>query len=393
MNIVKVIGVITIALMSAQVLSASLMNVDITRLRATESGTPDQALFLEKATDEAKLEEIQQEIQQTEREKDEVVKDTQVSQKSLSQLIELSKRANIDDSALSEASSNLQALKRKEEQLESTLASLKSEYQKVTDKLTSIRDKIISSDKSCVPKSDSFIICRLVNSEEDKLDSFTDLGLSPTLADGGEIKLGLLRGFVDFGETIKAPFTVLIADVASQTESAEANTVKLLDPEQGINIGQEYVWRYRIFGLCAGENTTALCRAGFNWGARYMKLQGEGEEKSESTTGLFSTLQTNWSFNIFEMENPSNKLGTIRLYAAYSYFYHDGKNSDNYFSGISDGEGNSVSFDRDFGSLKYGASIYISKSINLTYSKFSARGAEGVGDSESYTLNFDVLKF
>lgn len=181
--------------------------------------------------------------------------------------------------------------------------------------------------------------------------------------------------------------------VTSQTHVSEANALKLLDPEQGINIGAEYAWRYRIFDVCAGEKTTTRCVLGLNFGGRYLKLQSAGEEDSKATYGVFSSIQTVWAFNIFEEGNQENKLGTIRLHGAYSYFYHDGKSSDEFFPGITDGDGNPVKFEQNFGSLKYGVSIYISKSINFTYSKFSASGNNNIPDSETISLNFDVLQF
>lgn len=280
---------------------------------------------------------------------------------------------------------------------------LEKEYNQLSKKIMDLSNSLIDAKKNlsdiqleqrvqlveCNPMRGGKIFCRIDRTET---EYFSDFSMSPTLADGAELKLGLIRGRVELGEKFSIPLTILMADVTSQTAPDEANTTKLLDPDQGINMGTEFAWKYRIGPVCAGE-TTAKCVLGFNLGGRYLKLQENDSEQSKSTYGAFATLQTAWSFNVFEEGNQDNKLGTIRLNAAYSHFYHDGKNSDDYFAGITDGKGAPVQFEQDFGSLKYGLSIYLQDSINLSYSKFKAYGDAGIKDDESISLNFDALKF
>lgn len=408
MKIVNIIGVIAVVFSSMGAMAASLMSVDANKLQSVPEGEElsklqgviDDATAaankLEQDVDKAKQGVAAAELQVVAAENAINALKMKVSEKGLEPTTK--SQYNI---AIRMSQIDLETAIDNKKTVEAFLIAAEAKYKGAKKTLRAYQAKLVGSGESCVPGRDDKILCRAIKEPETDektgetkhVEAFADLGLSPTLADGGEIKLGLLRGFVDLGENFKAPFFVAIADVTSQTEPGEANTTKLLDPDQGVNIGQEYVWRYHFFGLCAGKNTTADCRLGFNWGARYMKLQGEGEEESKGTFGAFSTAQTAWSFNIFDIDNPGIKLGTIRLYAAYSQFFHDGKNSSDYFAGVTDDDGNPVSFDKNFGSFKYGASIYINESINISYSKFNAVGADGVNDNESYTLNFDVLKF
>lgn len=276
-------------------------------------------------------------------------------------------------------------------------AALAESIEETHVEIKKIEETLITNGAICEPKTNGFFsICRIRKAE---VEYFADLGISPTLADGGEVKLGAIRGFIDFGENRKMPISVIIADVTSQTQSEEANAIKLLDPEQGVNFTSEFAGRFSFLGICGGD-TTARCMMGFNYGLRYLKLQEDSTEESKSTYGGFVTFKTSAAFNIFKNSDdgylstdPKNQMGTIRFYYVASYFYHDGGASDEFFSGIVDNSGNPTQFDREYGSNKYGLAIYINDSINFTYSKYSARASNGLMDEESISVNFDVLKF
>jgi hypothetical protein len=107
----------------------------------------------------------------------------------------------------------------------------------------------------------------------------SDFKASPTLAEGGELKLGLARMEIDFGTDLRIPFSIVVADVTSETKSDQANAIKLLDPQQGINIGLEKAWAYQIGKVCEGGNeSTATCVLGVRAGGRYIGLKEDGTE-------------------------------------------------------------------------------------------------------------------
>jgi hypothetical protein len=397
MRIVSFFAILILPWLSHSVTAAALMDANPEYVKVKKSASPPHALVQQEGATQQELARLEQEKSITETEAKNLYQQIVDATKNVAQLEGMARiTEGFDDSLLQHARSRVGDLKQLHETSLKRLADLSTEIGKVKVSLSEFRNNILGSGNDCVPTAGGGkIFCRQMQA---KNEFFADLGISPTLADGGEIKLGALRGFIDLGEDKEIPLSVLIADVTSQTQSEEANAIKLLDPEQGINLTSEYAWRYRVGGICAGE-TTARCMLGFNYGVRYLNLQKENTDQPKSSFGVFTTLKTSLSFNIFRIgddgihsKDSRNKLGTIRVHGAYSYFHHDGGSSDEYFAGIADSDGNPVQFDREFGSIRYGITLYVNESINFTYVKYSARGADGVMDDESISLNFDVLK-
>lgn len=386
MRITKALIVLILPLISHGALSAALMDANPQYFEYVEATSTKAAIEAKTTRGALSTEKINLQKQ---------LKDLELTKEQQEQNVkELTAKAIKEgDAPLGNLQINITAIETEQEKLDITLKAINAI--KVNLKIN--ENKLNALGRTCLTNSqpDSYA-CRIRRGE---IEIFSDLGVSPTLADGGEIKLGALRGFIDFGQNRKMPISVIIADVTSQTQSEEANATKLLDPEQGINLTSEFAWRYGLLGVCSGD-TTARCMFGFNYGIRYLKLQEEGTDQSISTYGGFVTFKTSAAFNIFKIggggslsTDSANQMGTIRFYGSASYFYHNGSSSDDFFSGIVDKSGNPIQFDREYGSIQYGLAIYVNDSINFTYSKYSARATNGLMDEESISLNFDVLKF
>lgn len=270
-----------------------------------------------------------------------------------------------------------------------TPAALQTAQQVVEDKKDALAQ---AKAKPCTLESKGADFCRLSYKDT---SFFQDVAVDPTLADGADLKLGVVRGYIDFGETVKLPISVLYSKVTDSLEDGNqtANAKTLLDPEQGINMAFEYGGLFSIWEICRGK-TSARCFIGANVGARYLELKEKGTGKDISSYGGLATVKMLMAFNIFDSDSKTdNKLGTISLNAAYSGFYHNGADSSKYFAGITDGQGNPVKFENSFRSLKVGASFSLNKSISINYARFSANKSSGIKDEESILLSFDGIGF
>lgn len=244
--------------------------------------------------------------------------------------------------------------------------------------------------------------CKLVKKDKDfcrvmfkDTKYFEDVAVDPTFAEGSELKLGVVRGYIDFGERVKLPISILYSKVSDTPEDGgqTANAKTLLDPEQGINLAYEYGGLFSVGELCRGD-TTARCFIGANLGARYLELTEEGTDEKISSYGGLASAKILFAFNIFDSEiDTDNKLGTISLDATYSAFYHNGADSNKFFAGITDSQGNPVNFDKSFSSLKIGAAFSINNSISVKYARFSANKSSGIKDEESIAISFDGIGF
>lgn len=273
--------------------------------------------------------------------------------------------------------------------LKSTAAVIATAEKDVADKQKELEK---AKAEPCTLESKRADFCRLSYKDT---SYFKDVAVDPTLADGADLKLGVVRGYIDFGETVKLPISVLYSKVTDSPEDGNqtANAKSLLDPEQGINIAFEYGGLFSVWEICRGD-TTARCFIGANVGARYLQLKEEGTGEDISSYGGLATLKMLMAFNIFDSDiDKDNKLGTISLNAAYSGFYHNGDDSSRYFAGITDSQGNPVKFENSFSSLKLGASFSLNKSISIKYNHFSANKSSGIKDEESILLSFDGIGF
>jgi hypothetical protein len=244
--------------------------------------------------------------------------------------------------------------------------------------------------------------CKLVKRDKDfcrvmfkDTKYFEDVAIDPTLTEGSELKVGIVRGYIDFGERAKLPISILYSKVSDTPEDGgkSANAKTLLDPEQGINFAYEYGGLFSVGELCRGE-TTARCFIGANIGARYLELKEDGTDTKSSSYGGLASVKMLYAFNILDSDlNADNKLGTIKLDVTYSAFFHNGDDSNKFFAGITDGQGNPAEFDTTFSSLKLGAAFSINKSISVNYARFSANKSSGIKDEESITVSFDGINF
>ncbi len=156
-------------------------------------------------------------------------------------------------------------------------------------------------------------------------------------------------------------------------------------------MGFEYAWQYRIGKLCSTtDNSTARCVAGLRGGVRYITLKEDGTEDSENAWGEFLTLQNAWSFKFFEA-GSDKETGYLRLNLSGSYFSHNGVDSDDFFAGMNDSEGNPVKFDKSYLSTSISTALYINKFVNISYTKWYAHSDDGVDDQETVSINFDLL--
>jgi len=224
--------------------------------------------------------------------------------------------------------------------------------------------------------------------DQDEALFFTDVSGLPGLADGAPIKLGVARYQIELGEDFYIPFSLLASDVTGDSEGDEANTLKLLDPEQGINFGFEQAWRYKMGRVCAGI-TDARCGLMVRGGLRYLRLEEADTGTKESLYGGFVDIKNQWSFKISDLSG--DEAGWLRLGFGASYFSHGGDKSETFFAGIVDGDGNAVEFDGDYFSTFASAEFTITNSVSIKYEHYEPHGADGLHSRDAVTIHYNFL--
>lgn len=233
-------------------------------------------------------------------------------------------------------------------------------------------------------------ICQIIWTDEHR-KYFSDVEALP-IGGGDSIKIGLIRYQIQLGDNLQIPFSLLASDTSSSARDDDANLLKLLDPEQGLNFSTNWAWKYRIKDFCSFSNTSlhnGFCRFGLNVGARYLKLDEIADNDEEDIIGGYIEIANAWRFPVYEAKNMGEEAGYVNWYTSASFFSHNGDSSNKFFQNVTDNDGNPVNFDKDFGSFTMRFELYITNQITVTYSYYDPFESDGLDDVSSFTFKYN----
>lgn len=235
------------------------------------------------------------------------------------------------------------------------------------------------------------VVCR-VNFGTSQSTFFSDIEALPIASDAQAVKIGVRRFNLFLGDTLPVPISLVVADVTGSGELNEANKLRLLDPEQGINFSGNFLWKYRVGRFCQFANNSKLnggCRVGFNLGARYLRpkdVMGENED----IFGGYVELSHGIRFPILPMEAIDDEAGHFNLITNFAYFTHNSSDR-SFFSNVLDVNGQPVQFDEDYGAVTIKAQLNISKILTMSYTYYDPFESKDLKSVNTFTFTYSFL--
>lgn len=163
------------------------------------------------------------------------------------------------------------------------------------------------------------------------------------------IKFNAINYYLWFGGNKKLPFQLYLSDDVSDSDTQEANTAKLLDPESGVALKFPLLWTYQSSGdgFCAflnGTNTVGHCSIG---GDVTLSFKDLDVVDGGSETAFGQTLRVGAAV-LFPILSANDQLeqGYLSASARAVYSHVDIENSTQLFVPVTDASGAPVGFDK-----------------------------------------------
>ncbi|WP_411994530.1 hypothetical protein [Agarivorans sp. DSG3-1] len=261
---------------------------------------------------------------------------------------------NIDPTAIPQLNEDIT-------QLNEDIAQLNEDIIPLNKDISNLSDYINSPEKSLADdalNSGEFQFFRFTTEENDDqvgTDSLFGSLMASSAGDTQTIKFDAINYNLHMGGNIHIPFQLYYGNVVSDGDDDKANSIKLMDPENGVALKFPVVFNYfkneSSGGLCAfydeDKDSVGRCSLGGDLTFNYRELKNDSGE-SDTQAGYTARLGGAMVFPINNVVGGKEK-GFLSLGAKVVYSYANVDDPTNFFTPVLDASGNPVSFDKYIG--------------------------------------------